>query len=63
MRSQQMDEFPNDPFFQYFFGNPRQNQNQPREMPMQEASGSGVIISSDGYIVTNNHVVDGFFRY
>ena len=59
MRSQQMDEFPSDPFFQYFFGNPRQSQSQPKEMPMQEASGSGVIISTDGYIVTNNHVVDG----
>ncbi|MDR3652784.1 MAG: Do family serine endopeptidase [Paludibacter sp.] len=57
MKSVQMDGFSQDPLFQYFFGNPRQN--QPREMPMQEASGSGVIITKDGYIVTNNHVVDG----
>jgi serine protease Do len=50
--------FPNDPFFQYFFGQPGQRQPRQQEEPMQEASGSGVIISSDGYIVTNNHVVD-----
>ncbi len=35
-----------------FFGGPRM-------MPEQRASGSGVIITEDGYIVTNNHVVDG----
>ena len=46
------DMFGNDDFFQQFFG---QRNNI---IPEQRASGSGVIISEDGYIVTNNHVVD-----
>ena len=43
-----------DPFFRFFFGD--QATPQSRE---QQVSGSGVIIRSDGYIVTNNHVVEG----
>src|SRR5690606_39500045 len=48
-----------DPFdlFEEFFGMPRQRQ-QPRSQPPAQATGSGVIISEDGYIVTNNHVVE-----
>ncbi len=50
-----------DPFG--FFGNPNQgnggSRKQKIQTPKKEATGSGVIISSDGYIVTNNHVVEG----
>ena len=41
-----------DPFYQFFFGRPQQ---QP--MQQAQATGSGVILSEDGYIVTNNHVI------
>ena len=42
----------NDPWYQFFFG---QQPNQPQ----QAGLGSGVIVSADGYILTNNHVIEG----
>lgn len=53
-----------DPFgmFDFFFGPQQPRQQQPKQKksePVQSGLGSGVILSEDGYIVTNNHVIDG----
>ena len=44
--------------FDFFFGDGR-GRRQQVQTPEQRGFGSGVIISKDGYIVTNNHVIDG----
>lgn len=46
--------FEGDPFFEQFFG-----QRMPNRSEKQSSLGSGVIVSTKGFVVTNNHVIEG----
>src|ERR1700689_1330717 len=63
-RASQMMPFFNDPAFRQFFGDQfgqgqGQGQQQQPQTEREQSLGSGVIITSDGMIVTNNHVIEG----
>ena len=55
INTQGVDQMFNDPFFKEFFGF---NFGVPKEREKSTSLGSGVIASKDGYIITNNHVIE-----
>lgn len=55
MRTPRQYPFSDDPFFRRFFGEP----STPPQDQLVRGLGSGVVVTADGYILTNHHVIDG----
>ena len=58
VRAPQQFPFFNDPMLREFFGLGRGGREMPRDQ-IQRGLGSGVVVSEDGYILSNHHVIDG----
>ncbi|MCS6860262.1 MAG: trypsin-like peptidase domain-containing protein, partial [Abditibacteriales bacterium] len=56
---QEFDPFWDDPFFRRFFGEPFRPFRRGPQTFRQRGAGSGVIVDPQGYILTNNHVIEG----
>jgi Do/DeqQ family serine protease len=59
IRAPQQFPFFDDPFFRQFFGDRAPRTKYEHRFLMEHALGSGVVASTEGYIVTNHHVIDG----